>query len=756
MPRLIVMRMFAGAVALGLLTSCGGSGSGTAPLTITAASPPAGTTGAAFPGYTFQASGGTPSFLWNESGPMPPGLTLSESGELSGMPETAGKYPVSVTVTDSSYPPVTTSAAVTLTISDSAIVVAASPNPPAGTVTYPYSGAFTANGGSPPYTWQASGTLPPGLMLGSDGTVSGTPTQVGSFPFSVTATDSAQTPASGPPLATQIVINNPPALALNATPAPPTGVDGTPYGPFSFSVTGGFLPLTWSTTPSSLPPGLSLGTDGSLTGTPTSINIFNFTVTVTDSSAPTPAKSSLPFSINITAPPAPTINAAEPLTGTVGLMYAPFQFTVSDGLAPLAWLETPLLSGGLSVSSDGILSGTPTAAGQFPITLNVTDALGQSASPVPVVVRVSLPHSGSFTVVSTSMTAPRSGHTATLLTSGKVLIAGGANGVADASAELYDPATGAFTATGSMTEARIGHMATLLNDSARSVLIVGSVDMTAELYNPATGTFTATGSMHHDRTSPTATLLSNTGPNAGKVLIVGGNTASGDLVAELYDPGIGTFTDTGSTTIGRSGHTATLLTAGPLAGQVLIAGGNDAGGNDSASAELYNPATGMFTKTGDMTVTRSGHTATALGTQDGAQNGDVLIVGTDGSADLYDPSKGAFARIGSLLPSMQPSYAHTANLRSDGTVLAAGGYGAGRCGRRGPHISRTAAALFAPESDGFTATGSLNASRDTHTATVLADGTVLFAGGTERSVLPQGRGGCVVSTVVLSSAELFK
>ena len=748
MPRLIVMRMFAGAVALGLLTSCGGGGSGTAPLTITAASPPAGTTGAAFPGYTFQASGGTPSFVWNESGAMPPGLTLSASGELSGTPETAGTYPISITVSDSSYPPVTVTAAVSLTVNDSAIVVAASPSPPAGMVTHPYGYGFTGNGGSPPYTWQASGALPPGLMLGSDGTVSGTPTQIGSFSFSVTATDSAQKPASGPPLATQIVINNPSVLALNAMPAPPAGVDGTPYGPYSFSATGGFLPLTWSTTPGSLPPGLSLGSDGSLTGTPTSIKTLTFTVTVTDSSAPTPAKSSLPFSINITAPPPLTINAADPLTGTVGLMYAPFQFTVSDGLAPFAWLETPLLSGGLSLSSDGILSGTPTAAGQFPITLNVTDARGQSASPVPVVVRVSLPHSGSFTVLSASMTAPRSGHTATLLTSGKVLIAGGANGVADASAELYDPATRAFTATGSMTEARIGHTATLLNDSARSVLIVGSVDVTAELYNPATGTFTATGSMHHARTSPTATLLSNTGPNAGKVLIVGGNTASGDLVAELYDPGTGAFTDTGSTTIVRSGHTATLLTTSPLAGQVLIAGGS-AGGSDSASAELYNPATGMFTRTGDMTVTRSGHTATELGTQDGAQNGDVLIVGGDGSADLYDASKGAFARIGSLLPPMGTSYAHTANLRSDGTVLAAGGYGFG--GSRGVicGLSGTAAALFAPESDGFTATGSLNASRYAHTATVLADGTVLIVGGTEHR-------GCFTGAVVLSSAELFK
>lgn len=466
----------------------------------------------------------------------------------------------------------------------------------------------------------------------------------------------------------------------------------------------------------------------------------------------------------------PAINNTPPPTATEGESYG-FQFSASYGLAPFYWSATGLMSG-LVVSLGGNLSGTPTSAGHFPITVHMKDSLGRSAPSALFTMRVSLPHSGSFTLLSVLMTKPRSGHTATLLNTGKVLIAGGAHGVADASAELYDPAIGtlgAFTATGSMTEARIWHTATLLNDSAHKVLIVGSVNASAELYNPATGVFTATGGMHHARTYPTATLLSDTGRNAGKVLIVGGNITSGDRVAELYDPGTGSFTDTGSTPIVRSGHTATLLTAGPLAGQVLIAGGSD-----SASAELYNPATGMFTRTGDMTAARDGHTATALGTRDGAQNGDVLIVGIDGSTDLYDPSTKQFTAVGSFYPSISvDNFSRTASLRKDGTVLVAGGavpkgvYTLSG-GRGFPHCvpggtypqSAAVAALFAPESDGFTQTASLKTSRDGQTATVLPDGAVLIVGGTQHTVTsspnycpttpPTNR------ATALSSAEIFK
>jgi len=402
---------------------------------------------------------------------------------------------------------------------------------------------------------------------------------------------------------------------------------------------------------------------------------------------------------------------------------------------------------GLSLSSSGELSGTPTSDGQFPITLKVTDALGRSAS-VFTTVRVSLARPLSAFTQTGSLGIPRSGHAATLLLSGGVLVTGGGNGGADATAELYDPGTGSFSSTtGHMTEARSGHTATLLSNTNLpnhgKVLIVGSVGTSAELYDPVKRTFAATGSMHQARTSPTATLL-----NTGKVLVVGGDPSTTDLRAELYDPASGTFSYTGSTTTLRSGHTATLL----IGGSVVIAGGTGAAG---ATAEVYSPTTGTFRRTtGNMTEPRTGHTATLLGAEDGNQDGRVLIVGTDGSADLYNPNTETFTRVGSSLLG-SPNYRHTASLINDqGAVLVAGGsYVVGPSSFcSGYQVSVPGAELFASESDGFTVTGHLNMSRDGHTATVLADGTtVLIVGGTQRS--PTNN--CTASTI-LSSAELFK
>jgi Galactose oxidase, central domain len=234
---------------------------------------------------------------------------------------------------------------------------------------------------------------------------------------------------------------------------------------------------------------------------------------------------------------------------------------------------------------------------------------------------------GSFSMTG-NMSFPRGGHTATLLVNGKVLFTGGADqgvgGTGSASAELYDPNTGAFTQTGRMAVARFRHTATLLQDG--TVLIVGGVPAdsaiptsTAELYDPATGSFTATGAMTTAREEHTATLLGD-----GTVLITGGQvpvSGSSNLqltaTAEVYNPSTGSFAPTGSMTEARDLHTATLL----MDGTVLIAGG----GNNSPTAEIYTPLPGSFAKTGSMEFGRAGHTATAQSQPSGVYV--VLVVG---------------------------------------------------------------------------------------------------------------------------------
>jgi hypothetical protein len=342
-----------------------------------------------------------------------------------------------------------------------------------------------------------------------------------------------------------------------------------------------------------------------------------------------------------------------------------------------------------------------------------------------------------------SMTSPRLVHTATLLNNGKVLIMGGCNnfyvaepGCVYDSAELYDPATGSFTPTGSMTTPRYFPTATLLSNG--KVLIAGGHSgseaiATAELYDPATGTFTATGSMTISRHAATATRL-----NDGKVLVAGGWTggATGHVVdsAELYEPTTGTFTTTGSMTTVRSSQAATLLNDG----KVLLTGGNlGRWGAVVASAELYDPMTGTFTATGSMTVSRDLSQAILL------NNGKVLIAGGwtlgggtppygTNNADLYDPATGTFAPTGSL---SSVRYAHTGTLLSNGKVLIVGG-------GIDPGVVLASAEIYDPTLGKFTVDASMTYSRVYHTATLLKNGTVLITGGANYGAL--------------ASAELYK
>jgi N-acetylneuraminic acid mutarotase len=195
-------------------------------------------------------------------------------------------------------------------------------------------------------------------------------------------------------------------------------------------------------------------------------------------------------------------------------------------------------------------------------------------------------------------------HLVVKLADGRVLVLGGAD-LSNylATAEIYDPATKAFKATGRMKTARENAQAVLLKDGR--ILVVGGDEgvgggegdtvtdhilASAEIYNPATGKFTPTGSMHFARTQFTATLLPN-----GKVLVTGGLNSgiSGTMLAsaELYDPNTGTWSMTGSMSTGRMANSAVLLDDG----QVLVVGGTDLAGED-----LYNPATGEFIPTGSI------------------------------------------------------------------------------------------------------------------------------------------------------------
>ena len=311
-------------------------------------------------------------------------------------------------------------------------------------------------------------------------------------------------------------------------------------------------------------------------------------------------------------------------------------------------------------------------------------------------------------------------HTATLLPNGKVLAAAGVDGVNgdNRTAELYDPATGTWTPTGSLTQARYNHTATLLPNG--KVLVAGGDDSgTSELYDPALGTWTSTGSLVNARGQHTASLLPN-----GKVLVAGGADCCNLLAsAELYDPATGIWTLTGSLTAARYHLTATLLADG----RVLAAGGQVSFDNALATAELYDPATGTWTATGSLANARYSHTATLL------PNGTVLVAGGFGSgggaegghaiasAELFDSLNGTWTATGSLITARG---FHTATSLPNGTVLTAGGANTSNT------VSAIAKAeLYDSELGTWTATGSLAKGRFLHTATLLPNGQVLAAFG---------------------------
>jgi hypothetical protein len=346
--------------------------------------------------------------------------------------------------------------------------------------------------------------------------------------------------------------------------------------------------------------------------------------------------------------------------------------------------------------------------------------------------------------VTGSMVQARTGHTATLLDNGRVLVVGGtdAKGRALASAELFDPASEKWTVTGTMRTARSEHRAILLRDGR--VLVLDGWGRGAEVYDPGTASWKPSAAMTVRRTFYTTTLLAD-----GRVLVAGGRDPdSGDPLTstQLFDPVRGTWTVGRPMAVARSGHSATLLEDG----RVLVAGGQgltvarSVPGQGTflvepqlASAELFDPHTGLWHSTGSMAAPRAMHAATLLA------DGGVLVAQGRldaqppyGAVEIYRPDTGAWHLGGKLTQSLAGGA--TASLLRDGRVLVVYPFGA-------------QLEIYDPATG--TSRGVVNAHATTSgsTSTVLADGRILLAGGT----LMSSRGGWGIETTVYASVHLY-
>jgi hypothetical protein len=362
-----------------------------APLILTLSNLPNATVGTPYTA-TIGVSGGTPPYSCSiVAGTLPAGLTLGAGCVVSGTPTVAETITLSVKATDTSSPVETTTGPVGLT------VLAAPPtltitSPPNATVNVPYSGTIGVTGGQAPYTCSlTAGTLPAGLSLSASCVITGTPTTAGSTTITVKATDSSTPAATATGPVTVTVL---PATATLTLSSPPNATVSVPYTG-TIGVAGGTAPYNCTLVSGTLPAGLSLGAACVVSGTPTVAGTSTVTIHATDSATPTANTVTGPVSITVS--PIPTLSLTGSLpNATLGLPYTQ-TLVATGGIKPYTYsLTAGSLPPGLSLSSTGTISGTPTAVGatSFTVTVTDTETTPQTAS-LPLVLLVVYPTTAS-------------------------------------------------------------------------------------------------------------------------------------------------------------------------------------------------------------------------------------------------------------------------------------------------------------------------------------------------------------------------
>jgi hypothetical protein len=453
---------------------------------------------------------------------------------VAGTPTQAGSFNFVVTATDSAHPALAGTLAFSLKINDSPIIIAPA-TLPLGIAGFQYQGfSFSATGGSPPYSWRSSGSLPPGLQFGSDGRVTGTPTQAGLYSFSVSATDSANPPVNGPPLATNITINAIVALpSMNVARKEHTA---TLLADGRVLIAGGYPNFATAELYETAQHGFAAVADmnyGRQAHTATLLPNSGFVLV-----AGGQANGGAPFSAAELFMPGPaTFTSIKPMT------------------TARAFFTATVLATGQVLIAGGDTAGN--TAEIFDPTTQMFSATG-------------------------TMNQARSRHAAVLLADGRVLIIGG--DVAGNTAEIFSPGTGQFSPTGSMQQARTQFTATLMSNG--NVLITGgswagTPLASTETYESSAGKFVAGQPLHYVRFAHSATALPD-----GTVMIAGGAEQfvhmyecqsplyfySATSTLESFDPATGQFAvfpAADALTVPRYSHTATLL----VSGEVLVTGG---------------------------------------------------------------------------------------------------------------------------------------------------------------------------------------